>query len=155
MENSISAKVLIVLGSDSDRERIKKLPEILDWFGIEYDIAISSAHRTPEKTAEIAKKAGSDGYSVIIAAAGMAAHLPGVIAAYSSLPVIGLPLDASALKGIDALYSIVQMPPGVPVAAVGINVAVNAGVLAARIIALGNERIAIKLQEFTAQGSKI
>lgn len=155
MENSISAKVLIVLGSDSDRERIKKLPEVLEWFGIEYDIAISSAHRNPEKTAGIAKNAETDGYSVIIAAAGMAAHLPGVIAAYSSLPVIGLPLDASALNGVDALYSIVQMPPGVPVAAVGINAAVNAGVLAARIIALGNEKISAKLKEFIAQGSKI
>ena len=144
-----------MVGSESDIERIKKLPLILDWFEIEYDIVISSAHRNPDKTAGIAKSAEADGYSVIIAAAGMAAHLPGVIAAFSTLPVIGLPLDASALSGVDALYSIVQMPPGVPVAAVGINVAVNAGVLAARIIALGNEAIAVKLKQFVNQGSKI
>ena len=148
-------KVLVLLGSDSDRERIIKLPKILDWFGIHYEIVVSSAHRNPDKTAAIAKSAEGEGYGVIIAAAGMAAHLPGVIAAHSPLPVIGLPLDASPLKGVDALYSIVQMPPGVPVATVGIDGAVNAGVLAARILALSNLAIADKLKQFIAQGNKI
>lgn len=155
MENNNSAVVLILLGSESDRERIQKLPPILEWFGITYEIVVSSAHRHPEKTAETAKKAESSGFRVIIAAAGMAAHLPGVAAAHSPLPVIGLPLDASPLNGTDALYSIVQMPPGVPVATVGINAAVNAGVLAARIIALQNQTIAEKLKEFIAAGCRI
>ncbi len=153
MENVI--KVLIILGSESDRERIAKLPEILDWFDITYKVLISSAHRTPEKTAKIAREAKDKGVQVIIAAAGMAAHLPGVIAAYSPLPVIGIPLDASPLSGADALYSIVQMPPGVPVATVGINAAVNAGVLTARILALHDAETAAKLDEFIAGGSKI
>lgn len=147
--------ILILLGSESDKERIAKLPKILDWFEISYEIVVSSAHRDPDKTAMIVKNAEQDGYKVVIAAAGMAAHLPGVAAAHTPLPVIGLPLDASALGGLDALYSIVQMPPGVPVAAVGINVAVNAGVLAARILALGNPVVAKKLKQFIAQGSKI
>jgi 5-(carboxyamino)imidazole ribonucleotide mutase len=147
--------ILILLGSESDKERIAKLPKILDWFEISYEIVVSSAHRDPDKTASIVKNAEKDGFKVVIAAAGMAAHLPGVAAAHTPLPVIGLPLDASALGGVDALYSIVQMPPGVPVAAVGINVAVNAGVLAARILALSNAEIAKKLKQFIAQGSKI
>jgi len=148
-------KVMILIGSESDKDRIAKLPKTLDWFGIKYDLKVSSAHRNPEQTALLAKNARGDGYSVIIAAAGMAAHLPGVVAALTSLPVIGIPLDASPLAGTDALLSIVQMPPGIPVATVGINGAVNAGVLAARIIGLTNENVADKLNEFAARGSKL
>jgi len=148
-------KVMILIGSESDKDRIAKLPKTLDWFGIGYDLKVSSAHRNPEQTAELAKNARSAGYSVIIAAAGMAAHLPGVVAALTSLPVIGIPLDASPLAGNDALLSIVQMPPGIPVATVGINGAVNAGVLAARIIGLTNENVADKLNEFTVRGCKL
>jgi len=147
-------KVMILIGSESDKDRIAKLPKTLDWFGIGYDLKVSSAHRNPEQTALLAKNARGDGYSVIIAA-GMAAHLPGVVAALTSLPVIGIPLDASPLAGTDALLSIVQMPPGIPVATVGINGAVNAGVLAARIIGLTNENVADKLNEFAARGSKL
>jgi 5-(carboxyamino)imidazole ribonucleotide mutase len=152
MKNKI--KVLVIIGSESDRERIVKLPKTLEWFGITYELVVSSAHRHPDKTVELAKSAKLKGIQVIIAAAGMAAHLPGVIAAYTSLPVIGVPLDASALKGIDALLSIAQMPPGVPVATVGIDGAVNAGVLAARIIALEDKAVAKKLEEFITGGSK-
>jgi 5-(carboxyamino)imidazole ribonucleotide mutase len=148
-------QVLIILGSESDLDRITKLPKTLDWFGIRFETIISSAHRNPEKTASIAREAKSKGVKVIIAAAGMAAHLPGVVAALTPLPVIGVPLDASPLSGVDALYSIVQMPPGVPVATVGINGAVNAGALAAKIIALEDERVAGKLDQFIANGSKI
>ena len=148
-------KVMILIGSESDKDRIAKLPKILDWFGIGYELIVSSAHRNPEKTADLAKNARNEGYSVIIAAAGMAAHLPGVVAALTSLPVIGIPLNASPLAGNDALLSIVQMPPGIPVATVGIDGAVNAGVLAAKIIGLNDENISLKLNEFAARGSKL
>ena len=148
-------KVLIVLGSESDRERIAKLPKVLEWFGIQFEIVISSAHRDHAKTVKIAENARLEGIKVIIAAAGMAAHLPGVLAALTPLPVIGIPLDASPLAGQDALYSIVQMPPGVPVATVGINGAFNAAVLAARIIALEDKKMAEKLDKFIENGSRI
>lgn len=148
-------KILVILGSDSDRERIAKLPKTLEWFGIPFEVIVSSAHRNPDKTAQIAREAKDRGVKVIIAAAGMAAHLPGMVAALTPLPVIGIPLDASPLSGQDALYSIVQMPPGVPVAAVGINGAVNAAALAVRIIALEDAETAKKLDEFIAAGSKI
>jgi 5-(carboxyamino)imidazole ribonucleotide mutase len=150
-----NAQCLIIIGSESDRERIAKLPKVLEWFGIEYEIAVSSAHRQPELTMKLAREAKARGIKVVIAAAGMSAHLPGVVSANTPLPVIGLPLDASALKGVDALYSIVQMPPGVPVATVGIDGAVNAGVLAVRIIALSDPSVERKLDEFIANGSKI
>jgi len=150
-----SPQVLILIGSESDKERIAKLPIVLEWFGIGYELAVSSAHRQPEQTATLVREAQGRGMKLIIAAAGMAAHLPGVAAALTPLPVIGIPLNASPLGGTDALYSIVQMPPGIPVAAVGIDGAVNAGVLAARILALQDERIGEKLAEFTRKGSKI
>lgn len=148
-------QVLILIGSESDKDRIAKLPKALERFGLAYELVVSSAHRQPEQTAELAKSAKDRGFKVIIAAAGMAAHLPGVVAALTPLPVIGIPLDASPLAGNDALLSIVQMPPGIPVATVGINGAVNAGVLAARIIALNDREVADKLEEFTRQGSKL
>lgn len=152
MENP---QVLILIGSESDIERLPKLTKTLEYFGLSYEMKVSSAHRQPEQTAEIVKTARSRGYKVIIAAAGMAAHLPGVASAMTTLPVIGVPLDASPLRGEDALYSIVQMPPGIPVATVGINGGVNAGVLAARIIGLSDETTASKLAEFASKGSKI
>ncbi|MBC8204139.1 5-(carboxyamino)imidazole ribonucleotide mutase [bacterium] len=152
-ENKI--EVLILIGSESDHKRIEKLAPALEWFGISHELKVSSAHRNPELTVELARKAHERGVKIIIAAAGMAAHLPGVIAAHTPLPVIGVPLDASPLKGVDALYSIVQMPPGVPVAAVGIDAAVNAAVLAAKILALNDERISHRLDEFIKAGCKI
>ncbi len=122
------------MGSTSDLPVMEKAAAILDDFGIPFEINALSAHRTPEEVEKFAKEASGRGIEVIIAAAGMAAHLPGVIASMTSLPVIGVPIKAS-LEGLDALLAIVQMPPGIPVATVGINGAQNAGILAAQIIA--------------------
>lgn len=138
-------KVGIVLGSDSDLEVMKATTEVLKELGIEYEATVASAHRSPRRAADYAAQAAPRGLQVIIAAAGMAAHLPGVLAAYTTLPVIGVPVDSSALRGVDALYAIVQMPPGVPVATVGINAARNAGLLAAQIVALGDAEVARRL----------
>ena len=131
-------KVAILIGSKTDEPVMQGCTEYLDRFGIAYDLKVSSAHRQPEETAAFVRQAESSGYSLIIAAAGMAAHLPGFAASLTSLPVIGVPLEGSALHGIDALYSIVQMPSGIPVAtvAVGAAGARNAAVLAAEILAL-------------------
>ena len=149
--------ILIVMGSSSDREAMTSCEKYLKHLQIGYDIQISSAHRQPEETAELARTAREKGYQVIIAAAGMAAHLPGVIAAQTTLPVIGVPLQTSALNGLDALYSIVQMPPGVPVATVAIGEpgAKNAAVLAAEILSLQDKGIYQKLITFKKKGSKI
>ncbi|RPI00799.1 MAG: 5-(carboxyamino)imidazole ribonucleotide mutase [Calditrichaeota bacterium] len=147
-------KIAIMMGSASDEETMAAANEYLNFFGIEFETVILSAHRTPEKTAEFAKTAEKNGFSLIIAGAGMAAHLPGVVAAYSTLPVIGVPLSGSALNGMDALYSIVQMPAGVPVAtmAIGKAGARNAAVFAAEILALQFPSIKNKLQQFRSQG---
>ncbi len=149
-------KVAILLGSASDEEVMKGCTDYLTRFGIPYDLKISSAHRQPEETAAFVKGAESAGYGVIIAAAGMAAHLPGVAAAYTTLPVIGVPLAGSELRGIDALYSIVQMPAGIPVATVAIGSAgaKNAAVLAAEILALAEPSLTVKLREFRKNGAK-
>ena len=151
------ARVAIVIGSESDREVMSEAGKYLDYFGIPWEIHVLSAHRNPEETAEFAKNAAAEGISVIIAAAGMAAHLPGVIAAHTDLPVIGVPLDTSALNGLDALYSIVQMPAGIPVGTVAIGKAGarNSAVLAARIIALNDTGVRKKLDEFRRQGFSI
>ena len=132
--------VSIIMGSASDLPVMEKTAEILDSFKIPFEINALSAHRTPEEVGEFARNATSRGIKVIIAAAGMAAHLPGVIASMTPLPVIGVPIKAS-LDGLDALLAIVQMPPGIPVATVGINGAQNAGILAAQIVAAGNETV--------------
>lgn len=124
----------IVIGSDSDLPIMKQATDMLDRFGLSYEIIISSAHRAPDKTTEYARTAVERGLAVIIAAAGVAAHLPGVIAACTPLPVIGVPIKSGALSGVDALYSIVQMPAGIPVATMAINGAKNAAILAAQII---------------------
>lgn len=127
-------KVAIVMGSDSDFPVIEGCLKILDDFGIDTRVSVCSAHRTPDKAAELARNAENDGFDVIIAAAGKAAHLPGVLAAYTVLPVIGLPIKSSTLDGLDSLLSIVQMPSGVPVATVAINSGENAALLAVQII---------------------
>ena len=129
-------KVLVMAGSESDRERVAPAFKILEDAGIEYDFVVSSAHRNAEQTAEIAKSARSKGYGVVIAAAGLAAALPGAVSALTDLPVIGLPLDVGPLRGVDALYAIAQLPSGCPVGTVGIGNAKNAAHLAIRI--LGN-----------------
>lgn len=141
-------RVGILMGSDSDLAIMAKAAEVLEEFGIESELSIISAHRCPEEAAEYAKSAAARGIGVIIAGAGLAAHLPGIVAAYTYLPVIGVPLKAGALAGKDALYSIVQMPPGVPVATVGIDGAKNAGILAAQILAAGDNSLVQKLSAF-------
>jgi 5-(carboxyamino)imidazole ribonucleotide mutase len=132
--------VSIIMGSTSDLPVMEKAAEILNSFRIPFEINALSAHRTPEEVEKFARGADARGIKVIIAAAGMAAHLPGVIAAMTPLPVIGVPIKAS-LEGLDSLLAIVQMPPGIPVATVGINAAQNAGILAAQIIASGNREV--------------
>src|SRR2546425_3277296 len=139
--------VSIVMGSDSDLEVMREAAKALEEFGIAYEIDVTSAHRSPERTAEYARKAASRGIRVIIAGAGGAAHLAGVIAAHTSLPVIGVPISSTALNGLDSLLATVQMPAGIPVATVAIGKpgATNAGVLAAQILALSNASLAKKL----------
>ncbi|NLI15419.1 MAG: 5-(carboxyamino)imidazole ribonucleotide mutase [candidate division Zixibacteria bacterium] len=142
--------VLVIIGSKSDLEIMKDCLAQLEEFGIAYDLEISSAHRNPEKTAKLAKEAARKGYQAIIAAAGMAAALPGVVASHTNLPVIGVPMPGSNLNGIDALLSMSQMPAGIPVGVVAIGKpgARNAAILAARIIAIGNTRIAEKIKQY-------
>jgi len=149
-------KVLIVMGSDSDLPVMEETAGILKEFGLPYLMTVASAHRTPEKTLRIVKDAEKKGVEVIIAGAGMAAHLPGVIASHTILPVIGIPLDASPLKGMDALLSIVQMPPGIPVATVAIGKAgaKNAAILAVQILALKDSALSKKLIEHRKKMAK-
>ncbi len=126
--------ILIIAGSESDRGRVEAAFKVLDEAGVGYDFVVSSAHRDPEQTAQLAKGAKGKGYRVIIAAAGLAAALPGAVASLTELPVVGLPLDVGPLHGVDALYAITQLPPGCPVATVGIGNAKNAALLALRIL---------------------
>lgn len=140
-------RISIIMGSTSDLPVMEKAAKVLDEFEIPFEINALSAHRTPEQVEEFAKKAKTSGIEVIIAAAGMAAHLPGVIASMTTLPVIGVPIKAS-LDGLDALLSIVQMPPGIPVATVGINGALNAGLLAIQMLALKDENVQSKLDNY-------
>lgn len=150
-------QVAIIMGSKSDQPIMAECTRHLNYFGIESEALILSAHRTPDETARFAKDAREKGIKVIIAGAGMAAHLPGVIAAHTTLPVIGVPLSGSELSGVDALYSIVQMPSGVPVAsmAIGKAGAINAAVFAAEILAVSNEDINNRLVEFKKMGCKL
>jgi 5-(carboxyamino)imidazole ribonucleotide mutase len=150
-------KVLIIMGSQSDESIMKEGQNWLNWFGIENEMVVASAHRNPDKVRDLMINAQTNGFGVVIAAAGMAAALPGVCAAYTSLPVLGVPLDGGLPGGIDALYSIVQMPAGLPVGtlAVGKAGARNAAALAARILALQDEDLAKKLEEFKQREYKI
>jgi len=140
-------QVSIVMGSDSDLEIMREAGKALDEFGIAYEIDVTSAHRSPDRTADFARKAAENGIRVIIAGAGGAAHLAGVIAAHTTLPVIGVPIPSTSLNGMDSLLSTVQMPAGIPVATVAIGKpgATNAGILAAQIIGLADEAIGKKL----------
>lgn len=144
------AKVGIVMGSDSDLPIMSKAAEILDKFGIEYDMTVISAHRMPDIFFDYAKSAESKGYKVIIAGAGGAAHLPGMAAAIFPLPVIGVPIHTKSLGGVDSLYSIVQMPGGIPVATVAINGGLNAGLLAVKMLATSDAELLGKLKEYSA-----
>lgn len=140
--------VAIILGSDSDLPIMSSATKILEEFNVGYEITISSAHRSPELTVKNIQKFQKEGVKVIIAAAGLAAHLAGVVAAHFSLPVIGVPLRGGTLNGIDALYSTVQMPPGIPVATVGIDNSKNAALLAIQILATSDKNLEKKVIEY-------
>ena len=148
------AKVGIVMGSDSDMSVMSKAAEVLDEFGIDYDIRIISAHREPDVFFEYAKSAEEKGFKVIIAGAGMAAHLPGMCAAIFPMPVIGIPMHTTSLGGQDSLYSIVQMPSGIPVATVAINGGKNAGILAVKMLAMSDPELLAKLKNLTEKMKK-
>ena len=143
------AKVGIVMGSDSDMPVMSKAADILEQLGVEYEMTIISAHREPEVFFEYAKNAEAKGFKVIIAGAGMAAHLPGMCAAIFPMPVIGIPMHTTSLGGKDSLYSIVQMPSGIPVATVAINGGANAGILAAKILAVSDDVLLKRLKAYS------
>ena len=147
-------KVGIVMGSDSDLPVVQKTVDTLRALEIPFEVHVYSAHRTPVEAAEFAKHAAENGFGVLIAAAGMAAHLAGALAANTILPVIGIPCKSNTLDGIDALLSTVQMPSGIPVATVAINGGVNAALLSAQILAVGDEQIAFRLEERRKQDRK-
>jgi phosphoribosylaminoimidazole carboxylase PurE protein len=139
--------VLIIMGSDSDAEPMSAAAAALDELGVPYEFTVASAHRSPDRAKQIVTDAETNGAAVFIAGAGMAAHLPGVVASLTTRPVIGVPLASGALQGLDALYAIVQMPPGIPVASVAIGGARNAGILAAQIIATADADLAARMKE--------
>jgi 5-(carboxyamino)imidazole ribonucleotide mutase len=142
------ARVGIIMGSDSDYPTMREAADILDLFGVEYELLVISAHRTPADMADYGSQAASRGLKVLIAGAGGAAHLPGMTASYTTLPVIGVPIKSRALKGLDSLMSIVQMPPGVPVATVAIGAGKNAGILAVQMLANHDAVLAARLAEY-------
>ena len=144
------AKVGIVMGSDSDLPVMSKVAEILEQFGVDYEMTIISAHRMPDVFYDYASSAEEKDYKVIIAGAGMAAHLPGMCAAIFPMPVIGIPMHTKSLGGVDSLYSIVQMPSGIPVATVAINGGANAGILAVKMLAMSDPDLLAKLKEYIA-----
>ena len=150
-------KVAVLIGSESDRETMEAARQYFDYFQIEMDLRVMSAHRNPEEVSKFATSARSNGYHILIGAAGMAAHLAGALKAHSTLPVIGIPLAGGIEDGMDALLSTVQMPKGVPVAtmAVGKAGAINAAILTAEILSLNNSILVNKLQEFKKSGSKL
>lgn len=138
----------IIMGSDSDLPTMRKASDLLKNFGVPYEIKVLSAHRTPDETIKYAEEAREKGIEILIAGAGGAAHLPGVIAAKTTVPVIGVPMPSQLMNGLDSLLSIVQMPKGVPVATVGVGAAENAALLAVRILALKNDGLQKRLVEF-------
>ena len=144
-------KVGIVMGSDSDMKVMSKAADMLEKLGVEYEMTIISAHREPDVFFEYAKSAEEKDFKVIIAGAGMAAHLPGMCAAIFPMPVIGIPMSGKNLEGVDALYSIVQMPPGIPVATMAIDGGVNAAILAARILATSDPELLGRLKAYSQE----
>ncbi len=148
-------KVSVIMGSISDHSVMEKATEILSKFNINFEVEIVSAHRTPEKMFNFAKLASKNGIDVIIAGAGGAAHLPGMVASLTTVPVIGVPIQLSALEGLDSLLSIVQMPKGVPVATVGINRAENAGLLAVKMLSIKNDNLKEKLKIYMNEQQKL
>lgn len=150
-EDVAEVRVGIIMGSKSDEPVMKKAADVLEELGIGYETLVCSAHRNPDRTTAYAREAADRGLRVIVAGAGLAAALPGVLAAHTALPVIGVPIASGALNGVDSLYAIVQMPPGIPVATVGIDNAHNAAVLAAEILALADGEVAASLQVYRQQ----
>lgn len=148
------AKIAVILGSDSDLPIMKDALLLLDEFKVAYEVMVLSAHRSPEETRKYIKKAWEKGTKIFIAGAGGAAHLPGVIAAIFPLPVIGVPIKTSTLQGVDSLYSIIQMPPGVPVATVGIDASKNAALLSLEILAISDKDISKQIIEYKHKLSK-
>lgn len=146
MMSEKNPKAAVIMGSDSDLPVVKKTIDVLKSFGVEFEVNVMSAHRTPDRAMEYAKNAESNGFEVIIAAAGKAAHLPGVLAAFTTLPVIGIPIKSSTMDGLDSLLSIVQMPSGIPVATVAVDGAENAGLLAVQILSVKYEALRDKLK---------
>jgi len=144
-------KVAVLMGSSSDQARMQAAADVLAQFGVEATMHVMSAHRTPDVVADFARTAREHGYRIIICGAGMAAALPGAVAAHTTLPVIGVPLSGSALNGVDALYAIVQMPRGVPVASVAIDGAANAALLAVEILAVADADLADQLAAYRRQ----
>lgn len=142
--------VLIIMGSDSDLPVMSEAAKVLEEIGVSFDLTVVSAHRTPTRMYDFAKEAAEKGYKSIIAGAGGAAHLPGMVASLTTLPVIGVPVKSSNMSGIDSLYSIVQMPPGIPVATMAINGAKNAGILAARMIGAHSDEVQNKVAKYAA-----
>ncbi len=145
------AKVGIVMGSDSDLPVMSKAAEVLEKLGVDFEMTVISAHREPDVFFEYAKSAEAKGFKVIIAGAGKAAHLPGMCAAIFPMPVVGIPMKTSDLGGVDSLYSIVQMPSGIPVATVAINGGANAGILAAKILAVSDEKLLERLKIYSEE----
>ena len=141
-------KIAILMGSPNDRDKMQPAADILERFGVEADVRVHSAHRTPAKVVELASTAREAGYSAFICGAGMAAHLAGVVAAHTTLPVVGVPISSGALNGVDALYSTVQMPPGIPVATVAIDGARNAGLLVVAMLAMTDTDLAAQLADY-------
>jgi 5-(carboxyamino)imidazole ribonucleotide mutase len=147
-------KVAVLMGSASDKEKMAGAVDMLTRFGIEVDERVLSAHRNPDEVAELARSARDRGYVAFICGAGLAAHLSGVVAAHTTLPVIGVPLSGGALNGVDALYSTVQMPRGIPVATVAIDGSANAAILVVEMLSITDEGLAKQLEEFRAGGSR-
>lgn len=144
-------KVAVLMGSPNDREKMQPAADMLERFGVEHEVHVMSAHRTPDRVAEFVKGARTNGFAAIICGAGMAAHLAGAAAANTTLPVIGVPLAGGALNGVDALYATVQMPPGIPVATVAVNGAANAALLAVQMLAITDSGLVEKLAEHRAE----
>jgi 5-(carboxyamino)imidazole ribonucleotide mutase len=147
----MTKKVAVLMGSANDEPTLAPAGDMLERFGVEHEVWAMSAHRTPEAVRTFVSSARDEGFGVIIAAAGMAAHLAGVCAAHTTLPVVGVPVAGGALNGVDALYATVQMPPGMPVATVAINGAANAALLAVEILAVSDDELAKKLDEYRAE----
>jgi 5-(carboxyamino)imidazole ribonucleotide mutase len=147
----LTVRVAVLMGSASDREKMAPAVKTLEEFGLEADEQVLSAHRTPEAVAALARGARDNGYAAFICGAGMAAHLAGAVAANTTLPVVGVPLSGGALNGVDALYATVQMPRGIPVATVAIDGALNAALLVVEMLAIGDEKLARRLEEYRSQ----